>query len=212
MKLLTILLLLIVSGLNAQTYNPNTATPLNKPLGISQAVSTDARSMFYDATHFRWRAYNGTAEVLSFLSTPTSRMGWFPIIVNNTGTLNNTTGVFSDSTIIRYWFKNGTKNSDLVPDTSNASGGTGGSPVKDTTITFTVDVDSILIPTGLNYDPSSFTVTVQEVTTSGDVGAETFNTTYDFINRRYVLRFTGIKPLVGTTYRYSVTMIGIAAG
>ena len=96
-----------------QTYNPAQGTVSNKPYAPGQAVPTDSRSYFYDATNFLWRPYQSTTEVLSYLNLSKYRTGHFSIYVNPTGTLNGN-GTFTGGTIAEYWFKNGTANGNLV--------------------------------------------------------------------------------------------------
>ncbi len=112
-KIISILVCFISVYGMAQTYTPSQANPVNKPLGPAQAIPTDSRSYYYDATNFRWRYYQSTAEVLSYLSNTTTRAGNFPIYVNVGGTLNPD-GTWTGGTVYTYMFKDGTSNGNLV--------------------------------------------------------------------------------------------------
>jgi len=114
MKYILAIIFLISSYVSiGQTYNPAQGTVSNKPYAPGQAVPTDSRSYFYDATNFLWRPYQSTTEVLSYLNLSKYRTGHFSIYVNPTGTLNGN-GTFTGGTIAEYWFKNGTANGNLV--------------------------------------------------------------------------------------------------
>jgi hypothetical protein len=110
--LLTLIVAFATFAAFAQTYNPSLNTVSNKSYAPAQAVPTDARSMFYDATLFVFRPYQSTAEVLSYLNLTKYREGKFDIIVNSGGVLSN--GVITGGTNYIYWFRNGTANGDLV--------------------------------------------------------------------------------------------------
>jgi hypothetical protein len=113
MKHLLLSLLIAASlGASAQVYNPSLHVPINKGLGVAQAAPTDARSMFYDADNFVYRAYQNTTEVLTYLSLAKYRTGGFDIIVNSGGSLAS--GVITGGTNTVYWFRNGTHDSNLV--------------------------------------------------------------------------------------------------
>jgi lysophospholipase L1-like esterase len=118
--LFSTLFFLIFSTGFAQTYNPANFTVSNKSYGVAQDVSTDARSLFYDATLFKMRPYQSTAEVLSYLNLAKYRSGYFPIWVNVGGTLSGST--FTGGSLTEYWFRNGTSNSDLVIKSPGTSG------------------------------------------------------------------------------------------
>src|ERR1700760_844697 len=83
------LALFILTGLvsNAQ-INPVNGTVSNKSYSPAQAVPTDFRSQFYDASNFLMRDYNGTTEVLTYLTPSKFRAGHFPIYVHSGGILN----------------------------------------------------------------------------------------------------------------------------
>lgn len=100
MRLLILLILLPLFGL-AQ-YTPSLHTPMNKPIGIAQAVPTDARSYYYDANTFTYRPYASTSEVLAYLNTSVKRSGHFFIYVNVGGSVKT------------YMFRNGTLDANLV--------------------------------------------------------------------------------------------------
>jgi hypothetical protein len=93
-------------------YSGSPHIVFNKPVGIAQAIPTDARTYFLDEVNFRYREYVSTAEVLSYLANPVYRKGHFPIIVNAGGTLLN--GVITGGTNTEYWFKDGVTDDDLV--------------------------------------------------------------------------------------------------
>lgn len=92
-------------------YNPSQNTVSNKSYAPAQAIPTDARSFFYDASLFVLRAYQSTAEVLAYLNLPKYRSGNFPIYIND-GTLSGST--FTGGTIKEFWFKDGVTDGDLV--------------------------------------------------------------------------------------------------
>jgi hypothetical protein len=94
-------------------YNPQDGSLSAKPYAPSQGVPTDSRSYYYDSLIYKWRPYQSTAEVLSYLDTPAKRTGNFPIFIHS-GTLNTATGVFTGGSITEYWFKDGVNNADLV--------------------------------------------------------------------------------------------------
>jgi parallel beta-helix repeat (two copies) len=84
------------------SYNPSLHTVTNKALGIAQANPTDARSYFYDEALFKYRPYNSTAEVLTYLDKPDYRTGHVSAFIEEGGVINE------------YWFKDGTGDNDLV--------------------------------------------------------------------------------------------------
>lgn len=109
-----------------QTYNPSTCcTVSNKAYGAAQAVTTDGRSWFYDATNFVMRDYNGVAEVLSYLNLPKFRSGHFPIYVHNGGVLQSN-GIWLGGITQVYWFKDSTGNANLVRWYTDSTGLPGG--------------------------------------------------------------------------------------
>lgn len=93
-------------------YNPSQQTVSNKSYAPAQAVPTDSRSFFYDASLFVLRPYQSTAEVLAYLDLAKYRSGNFPIFINDTGTLSG--AVFTGGVIKEFWFKNGVTDGDLV--------------------------------------------------------------------------------------------------
>lgn len=112
-KLLLIAAILIMTIKSfSQSYNPSLHTVSNKGYGVAQASPTDARSKYYDAANFVYRAYSSTGEVLAYLNLSKYREGQFDIIVNSGGSLSG--GVITGGTNAVYWFKNGTANGDLV--------------------------------------------------------------------------------------------------
>ena len=86
-KLLFYIVFFWAFAAKSQVYNPALATATNKPIGIAQAVPTDARSYYYDATNFIYRPYQSTAEVKSYLNLAQYRTGQFLIIVDSAGVL-----------------------------------------------------------------------------------------------------------------------------
>jgi len=197
--LLPFLLLLSIGACGQVTYTPGLQNPVNKAIAPALALPTDARSYFYDPILFKARPYNGKNEVYSYLNTASFRTGQFPVVVNETGTLQPN-GSYLDSTVSVYWFKNGTKNTDLILmiiDTANTF-----NDIKDTVYAFTTSPSSITIHTGLAYDPASYSISVTEQTTTGDIAATKFKIIYDSGQKMYTLQFTGLAPRVGTIYRY----------
>src|SRR5688572_11437931 len=94
-------------------YNPQNGTLSNKSYAPAAGVSTDFRSRFYDTTLQLQRDFNGTAEVLSYLAAPFTRVGGFSIWVNVGGTLN-VDGTFTGGTQTEYYFKSPYADADLV--------------------------------------------------------------------------------------------------
>jgi len=112
--LLGIFFAVLTFSASSQTYNPSTCcTVSNKSYGAAQAVSTDGRSWFYDATNFVMRDYNGTTEVFSYLNLAKYRSGHFPIFVHSGGILQSN-GVWLGGSTLVYWFKDSTGNANLV--------------------------------------------------------------------------------------------------
>lgn len=98
-------------------YSPAAHSLTGKAMGFSQATSTDARSLFYDAGNFKQRPYVSTAEVLAELVLPKNRFGNFPIFINSTGILNPD-GTITGGVLEEWWFKDGVADGDLVLKTS----------------------------------------------------------------------------------------------
>ena len=128
-KYLPLFLILFCLGTfssQAQTYSPSTCcTVSNKAYGAAQAVTTDGRSWFYDASNFVMRDYNGTTEVLSYLNLAKYRSGHFPIYVHTGGTLQGN-GVWLGGHTLIYWFKDSTDNASLVRWYTDSTGLPGG--------------------------------------------------------------------------------------
>lgn len=114
MKKIFFIVLLFVSVKMFGQYNPSLFTTVNKSLGISQAIPTDARSMFYDFTNFLARDFRDTAEVNAQFAVTKYRAGKFPIIIHIGGTLNSN-GTYTGGSSAAYWYLNGIANTDLVP-------------------------------------------------------------------------------------------------
>lgn len=111
-KLITAICILVGCVANAQ-YNPSNFTVSNKSYGVAQAVSTDARSWFYDATNFVMRDYQSTSEVNTYLNLAKYRSGHFPIFIHSGGSLSGG-GVWVGGTTLVYWYKDSTGNANLV--------------------------------------------------------------------------------------------------
>lgn len=124
-----ILILMNLFGYGQARYNPSQQPgftfPINKPIGPNGNFALDARSLKMDTVNFRYRLYNGTTEVLTYLNLPQYRYGFFPIYVNVGGSLQ-TNGTFIGGVTQVYWFKNGTADSNLVRWYTDSIPGTGG--------------------------------------------------------------------------------------
>ncbi len=157
-KLLLVLIAAAISFTGAaQLYNPSLHTVTNKAIGIAQANPTDARSFYYDQTLFKYRPYQSTGEVLTYLNLQKYRFGNFPIYVNLSGTLQPD-GSYTDSTITEYWFIGCVNDTCLKVKTSGGGGGGTGTvtdvsamwgvqtfPALGITTSGTVNVDSGLV-------------------------------------------------------------------
>jgi hypothetical protein len=97
----------------AQTFNPTAHIQANDAIGFAQPTPPDARSMFYDAVHTRYRDYQSTTEVNSYLNIPTFRTGHFPIYIHLGGTLGGT-GIWSGGITQVWFYKDSTANANLV--------------------------------------------------------------------------------------------------
>ena len=111
---LTLIMLLIfsLSGYG-QTYNASSHVVINDATGPVGAFPVDSRSMFYDATNFRYRPYASTSEVFSYLPTAANRYGNFIIVVDSGGTLQFN-GTFLNGHNTFWQFKDSTGNANLV--------------------------------------------------------------------------------------------------
>lgn len=94
------------------SINPVNGTVSNKSYSPAQAVPTDFRSQFYDASNFVMRDYQNTAEVISYLNLSKYRFGHFPIYIHSGGSLS--AGVWTGGTTEQWWFKDGIADGDLV--------------------------------------------------------------------------------------------------
>lgn len=155
------------------SYDPNIHVATNKPLGIGQAIPTDARSYFYQSDIATYRPYQDTTEVTDYLNSDASRTGQFSIYIND-GTLDEGTGEFTGGTITEWWFKDGVTDGDLVEKTSGGGGGTinGGTEI------FSGDgaILSFDIPHGLGVTPVNYTVTSASTAAQGIAYAEVDST------------------------------------
>lgn len=123
---LGLLLFCFCFSAEGQTYNPSVCcTVSNKAYGAAQAVTTDGRSWFYDATNFVMRDYNGPTEVLSYLNLAKYRSGHFPVYVHSGGILQ-TNGIWVGGITLIYWFKDSTGNANLVRWYTDSTGIPGG--------------------------------------------------------------------------------------
>lgn len=92
-------------------FNPAIHTATNKPIGLI-GKPVDARTYYYDAVNFVYRAYVSTAEVIAYLNTSADRIGQFSIIINTGGSLS--AGVITGGTNLEWWFKDGVLDANLV--------------------------------------------------------------------------------------------------
>lgn len=99
-------------------FNPAIHTATNKPIGLI-GKPVDARTYFYDAVNFVYRAYVSTAEVLAYLNVSSFRVGQFPIIINTGGSLSS--GIITGGTNAEWWFKNGVADANLVSKGDNTA-------------------------------------------------------------------------------------------
>lgn len=108
--LLAVLLLWNFCGYSQ--FNPSIHVTINDALGQSQAAPIEGRGMFWDATNFKWRDFQSTAEVLSYLPTSANRFSHFPIYIHLGGTLSG--GVWTGGIAQVWFFKDGLANGNLV--------------------------------------------------------------------------------------------------
>lgn len=111
--LLTAFLFLFFLSGYAQTYHPGTHVVVNDAVAPTPPVPLDARTMFYDSVNFLYRAYNGTAEVLTYLNTANYRSGNFILVVDSGGTLQSN-GTYIGGYNTFYMFKDSTTAGGLV--------------------------------------------------------------------------------------------------
>ena len=92
-------------------YNPQKdGIVVSKPFGAI-GFNVDARSTYYDDITKTRRPFVSTAEVLSYFDTAFKREGNFTILVDD------------GSGVVKYWFKDGVADSDLVLENVGGSGG-----------------------------------------------------------------------------------------
>lgn len=101
-------------------YDPQIHIPIDKPLGIAQAIPSDARSYFYDAALLKYRPYQSTAEVNAYITIAKFRKGNFSVFINSTGALQ-LDGSFIGGTVDEYWYRDGVLNANLVSKTTVAT-------------------------------------------------------------------------------------------
>lgn len=94
-------------------YTPGSHVVVNDAVAPAQPTPLDARTMFYDGTNFLYRAYNGTAEVLTYLNTTASRTGNFIMVVDSGGSLQGN-GTYIGGYNTFYMFKDSTTAGGLV--------------------------------------------------------------------------------------------------
>ena len=100
-------------------YNPqDDAIVIAKPLG-AVSFNIDSRSTYFDESTYTRRPFTSTAEVLAYFDTAFKRRGNFTILVDD------------GSGVVKYWFKDGVADSDLVLE--NVGGGGGGDSTPDAT-------------------------------------------------------------------------------
>lgn len=94
-------------------YDPQVHIPVDKPMGIAQAIPVDARSYFYDPAIYKYRPYQTVAEANAYLSIAKFRKGHFSLYMNLDGVLG-VDGNYTGGTITEFWYRNGITNGDLV--------------------------------------------------------------------------------------------------
>lgn len=104
--------MVLLFNISYAQYQPGQHIVANDAIGFSQATPGDARSMYWDASFFKWRDYASTTEVLTTLPVLTNRFGHYPIYVHQGGSLSG--GVWTGGITLVYFFKNGTADSNLV--------------------------------------------------------------------------------------------------
>lgn len=121
--LLTWMMVLVCGVGWGQTYNPTAHIPINEAISPVQATPLDSRSMFWDAFNFKYRDYQNTGEVLSYLNLSKYRAGGTPIFVHLGGSLSG--GVWTGGIRQVWFFKNGTADSNLVRWYTDSTGCSG---------------------------------------------------------------------------------------
>lgn len=94
-------------------YRPGAHVVVNDAVAPTPAVPLDARTMKYDSINFLYRAYNGTAEVLTYLNTANYRSGNFILVVDSGGALQSN-GTYIGGYNTFYMFKDSTTAGGLV--------------------------------------------------------------------------------------------------
>lgn len=182
-------ILLVLLGFNGiAQYNPSVAgVPTNQPLAIAQAVSTDARSRYFDAINFVQRDYVSTSEVISYLNLSKYRQGGFDIYINFGGTLGGN-GVITGGVRKVYYFKNGTADGDLVQKS---------------------EVISVNGQVGVVISKSADSLKGQPIDTS--VRRNGYAVTYDSVARKYYLAPVGTGGVYTGSSTIDVTGTVISA-
>lgn len=111
--LLTAFLFFLMFSAFAQTYHPGAHVVVNDAVAATGPVPLDARTMFYDSVNFLYRAYNGPAEVLTYLNTNNFRTGNFILVVDSGGALQSN-GTYIGGYNTFYMFKDSTTAGGLV--------------------------------------------------------------------------------------------------
>lgn len=109
-KVLLIVLAFISVTAYSQRYRRSDGTAIQKPILVSNIPS--GMGYYYDTSLFKYRPFQSTAEVLSFYPNLPDRQGSFTIYIKTGGTLAS--GVITGGTLSKWWFKNGTADSNLV--------------------------------------------------------------------------------------------------
>lgn len=192
-KILLYAIFVLLCSIGKAQYNPSIFTTVNKSIGISQAVPTDARSQYWDATNFISRPYISTAEVLSYLNLPKYRTGNFLITINTGGTLNGN-GTITGGTNAAYWFKDGVADGNLVLFT------TGSNPGTVTNVTSTSAAGITLAIT----NPSSIPNITPSVVLGGDISGSSLSLVT-------VAKFNGLTPSYYLNYNNLTNLPSIPA-
>lgn len=119
-KLIAIFFVLSGIVVKAQ-FNPSIHVTVNDAIGQSQQAPIEGRGMYWDATNFKWRDFQSTAEVLATLPTNANRFSHFPVWIHVGGTLSG--GVWTGGISQCWFFKDGLANGNLVRWYTDSTGG-----------------------------------------------------------------------------------------